>query len=203
MPLKSFIIQESLKAEHAERFILYVDRYHAQVFLDLRKLLEDAWKSQVSKLSKQHKVPADVKEDYLLRNPSATLELSVESKPEKIITSRLRETAEVSPSVKIPLALSAEARDLILKTLLKDSEDIFKELTYRWSEIFKVERKGKAVPWFKIVQDHDEVRLQLSLSSEDQEVYKTLYSVRIEYGKKGSKLKDFDRVYLVSLIKQL
>jgi hypothetical protein len=86
-----------------------------------------------------------------------------------------------------------------MKNFLSVATESLKEITSQWSEIFKVEKQGRALPWFKIVQDHDEIRLQLALSSGKNEMYKTLYSVRIDYGK-SSKTKDFDRVYLISLI---
>ena len=197
--LKSFIIQEDLRVEHAERFLLYKERYHHEVIVDLKKSLEKAWEHDASALSRAHKIKDDDLQYALLQNPAATVKITIESKSEKFNTSRHRETIEVSPSAKVPLLYSKEERDLIIKTLIKSSEAVMKDITDRWSEIFKVEKKGRATPWFKITHDHDEVRLQLVLSAGKSEMYKTLYAVRIEFGKPNSKTKDFDRVYLISL----
>jgi hypothetical protein len=197
--LQNFIIQEDLKLEHAERFILYQQQFHHQVFIDLKHLLEKRWAKEISTLVRSHKISDDDVELALLQNPKSTIKLDLTDKSEKIVTSRHRDPIESSISVKVPLLYSRDVRDLVIKKLMAASEEVFKELTQNWSEIFKVEKQGRAVPWFKIITDHDEVRLQLALSTGLKEMYKTLYSVRIDYGKR-SKLKDFDRVYLISLI---
>lgn len=200
MPLKNFILQEDLRAEYADRFMLYQERYHTQVLLDLKKSLEKDWSREVVASSKAHVIKPDDLELTLLQNPKTTAKLELDEKSEKLSTSRHREPVEVSPSVKVPLLYKREERDLIIKNLLKSAETAMRGITESWKEIFRVEKKGRATPWFKITHDHDEVRLQLALSSEKNEMYKTLYSVRIEYGKSGSRTRDFDRVYLISLI---
>lgn len=197
--LKQFIISESLSSEHAERFLLFKERYHPQVLLDLKHELEKAWNKKVSKLTSRFKVSEETKSLEVLKNPKVFTDIALDRQEAKIM-SRSREPVEVSPSVKISLLFTRDQRDIMIKELIDESQDVFKIVTDRWSEIFNIERKGRSVPVFKIVNDHDEVRLQLSLSSEKAEVYKTLYSVRIEFGKKGSKLRDFDRVYVQSLI---
>jgi hypothetical protein len=196
--LQNFIIQENLKLEHAERFITYQEQFHHQVYMALNTELEKAWVKEANKLSRSHKIPDDSVELALLQNPKSTVKLTV-NQSEKIITSRNREPVDSSVSVKVPLLYSREKRDFMIKSFLSVATESLKEITSQWSEIFKVEKQGRALPWFKIVQDHDEIRLQLALSSGKNEMYKTLYSVRIDYGK-SSKTKDFDRVYLISLI---
>lgn len=200
MSFQSFIIQEDLRAEHAERFILYQERYNAEVLIDLKKWLESDWTKAVSSLSKKHKITDADSQMALLQNDNATTALTIESKDEKITSPRHREPVLVSPSVKIPLLYKKEERDLITKALLDVAEGSIKDVTHQWREIFRVERRGRATPWFKIVRDLDEIRFQLALTDGSQEMYKTLYTVRVEYGKVGSKLKDFDRIYLISLI---
>ena len=200
MSFQSFIIQENLRAEHAERFILYQERYNAEVLLDLKKLLESDWTKAINSLSKRYKITDEDVQSARFQNDNATVALSVESKDEKITSPRHREPVLVSPSVKIPLLYKKEERDLITKALLDSADDTIKDVTHQWREIFRVERKGRATPWFKIVRDHDEIRFQLALTDGSQEMYKTLYAIRVEYGKVGSKLKDFDRIYLISLI---
>ena len=98
------------------------------------------------------------------------------------------------------MKLKPEERDLIIKSLLDTAETSIKNITDKWREIFRVEKKGRAVPWFKIIRDKDEIRFQLALSESNTEMYRTLYTIRVEYAKSGSKLRDFDRVYLLSLI---
>jgi len=200
MPLKSFIIQEELNSEHAERFLLFQERYHTQVLLDLKKTLESVWTKLATSLARSHKIKEDDLDLALLQNPKVTGQLSVEDNAEKIVSTRYRDTIEVSPSVKIPLLYKKEARDLMVKEFLTAAEGALKKVTDDWKEIFHVEKRGRSTPWFKIVKDPDELRLQLSLTSEGREMYKTLYSVRVEYGRSSSKLRDFDRVYLVTLI---
>jgi hypothetical protein len=199
MSLKNFIIKEELSTEHSARYLLFKERYHNQVLLDLKKTLEKEWTKDVNGLSKHLKLKDEDLQLALLQNPKALVQLLIEPKDEKIVSSRHRDTIEVSPSVKIPLLYKNEERDLIIKELLASAEAAFKSITHTWDEIFKVEKKGRATPWFKVVTDHDELRLQLALSDGGQEMYKTLYAIRVEYGKKNSKTKDFDRVYLISL----
>lgn len=200
MPLKTFIIEENLRNELAERFLLFKDRYHHQVFLDLKKWLSSDWAKDIKILSKKFKIDNDNIEFAKLQNSKSILDITLVDNDDKIVSSRHRESINISPSVKIPLLLKQEERDLIIKSLLNKSEDTIKDVTNQWNEIFRVEKKGRATPWFKIIRDKDEVRFQLALSDSDKEMYKTLYAIRVEYGKQGSKTKDFDRLYLISLI---
>jgi len=199
MSLKNFIIQEELSAEHSARFLLFKERYHTQVKLDLKKALEKEWAKDVNSLSKHHKLKDEDLQLALLQNPKALVQLIIEPKDENIITSRNRKPIEISPSVKIPLLYKNEERDLMIKNFLITAEAAILKVSYDWDEIFKVERKGRATPWFKITHDHDELRFQLALSNSGKEMYETLYSIRVEYGKSNSRTKDFDRVYLHSM----
>jgi hypothetical protein len=200
MSLQSFILQEELRADHAGRFILYQERYNTEVLLDLKKTLEKDWAKVVNSLSKKYKTAAEDVQLARFQNTNATIALEVEFKDEKITSPRHREPMLVSPSVKIPLIYRKEERDLIAKAIFDEAESSMKDVTERWREIFRVEKKGRAIPWFKIARDNDEIRFQLTLTEGSQEMYKTLYTVRVEYGKVSSKLKDFDRIYLSSLI---
>ena len=197
--LKNFILSEEVRTSHAERYLGFLDRYHSQVFLDLKHHLEKVWDGTVASLSKKHKVSDEAIQDMLLRNPKATPELALSRQAEKLVTARAREPLEVSPSVKIPFVYSSQERHLLTKHILDAAKAGMEKVADDWKEIFNYEHKGKLQPWFKIVQDPDEVRFQLSMSSGQHEAFKTLYSVRVEYGKAGSKLKDFDRVYLTTL----
>lgn len=198
--LKNFIINEEVKVSHAARYLGFLDRYHSQVFLDLKHQLEKVWHSSIEGLLKKHPVTDEAIQDMLLRNPKATPELSLTSTAEKLVTARAREPLEVSPSVKVPFVYSTQERHLLTKYILADAKSAMEAVVERWREVFNYEHKGKLQPWFKILQDPDEIRFQLAMGSEPNESFKTLYSVRVEYGKTGSKLKDFDRVYLTTLI---
>jgi hypothetical protein len=199
--LKSFIIREELKTSHAERYITYIDRYHEHVFHDLKKKLEEEWESSLKSIIKKYPVHPEVVQDATLKNPKATTEITLSHKAEKLITSRSPTPLEVAPSIKIPLVYSQEERKLVTKALLDVAETAFKDTTTSWGEIFNYEKSGRIKPWFKISGDNEEIRLQLALSESNSESYKTLYAVRMEFGKKNSKLKDFDRLYLVNFIK--
>ena len=198
--LKNFIMTEEVKTNHAERYLGFLDRYNSQVFLDLKHQLEKVWDPIINDLSKKHKVPADVIQDALLRNPKATTEIVLITTPEKLVTSRAREPLEVTPSVKIPFVYSTQERHLLTKHVIAGAAIAMKKIADEWKEVFNFEHKGKLQPWFKIVDEPDEIRFQLSMGSGTHVSFKTLNSVRLEYGKSGSKLKDFDRIYLTTLI---
>jgi hypothetical protein len=196
--LKNFIISEEVKVSHAERYLGFLDRYHSQVFLDLKDHLEKSWRSTIQALSKKHPVSDEAIQDALLRNPKATPELLLTSTGEKLVTARVREPLEVSPSAKVPFVYSVQERHMLTKHILDDAKSSMEAVANRWREVFNYEHKGKLQPWFKILHDPDEVRFQLAMGNGPNESFKTLYSVRVEYGKTGSKLKDYDRIYLFS-----
>lgn len=201
MGLKSFMLREELKVSHAERYLAYAERHSNEVFHELKQKLEKSWEAAVKKTEHAHPIHKEVIQDAVLRNPKATTSVSLSRKSEKLITSRSPVPLEVAPSVKIPLIYSPEERKLVTKSLLSAARDAFEETVDAWSVIFNYEKNGRRKPWFKISADHEEVRLQLAMTEGDAESYKTLYAVRIEYGKKGTKTRDFDRLYLVNLIK--
>lgn len=198
--LRTFILSEEVKVSHAERYLGYVERYHSQVFLDLKRKLETVWGSEVAKLSKLHPISAEALQDMLLRNPKATTELKLVTTPEKLVTARAREPLEVSPSIKVPFVYATHERHLLTKQILGSTKSAMEDIAESWKEVFNYEHKGKLTPWFKVLSDPDEVRFQLSLGTGQSESFKTLYTVRVEYGKSSSKLKDFDRIYLVSIV---
>lgn len=203
MSLQTFIIQENLRLEYAERLNIFQERYNHQVLLDLKDLLEKNWDKLVKIESKRHIVDNIDSELAIIKNPKAVILITLEKADERIITTRHREAIEVSPSIKIPLLLKTHVRDFIIKSLFDTAESTFIDIADKWKEIFRVEKNGRATPWFKIIRDSDEIRFQLILDSTNENTkaaYKTLYSIRIEYGKNGSKTKDFDRIYLISLI---
>lgn len=197
--LKNFIITEEVKVSHAERYLSFLDRYHSQVFLDLKQHLAKTWGATIADLSKKHKVSDEAIQDMLLRNPKATPELMLVPHAEKLVTARAREPLEVAPSAKIPFVYSTQERHHLAKHILQSAKEAMEKVAGDWKEVFNYEHKGKLQPWFKIIHDPDEVRFQLSMGSGQHEAFKTLYAVRVEYGKQGSKLKDFDRVYLTTL----
>ena len=198
--LRNFMISEDLKVNHAERYLSYIEKYHHEVFQDLKKDLEKTWESEISRLIKKFPPRADAVQDAQLKNSEATVSLTLTVSPEKLVSSRQREPSEVSPSVKIPLIYSRDEREMILKSIIKVSKESIEKTVKSWRELFHYEKNGRVEPWFKVINDHDEIRLQLVVSSGEQETYKTLYSVRVEYGKSGTKTKDFDRLYLISLL---
>lgn len=199
--LKTFLITEELKVSHAERYLNYVDRYHNEVFHDLKKNLSEEWEKAVKLSAKTHKVHPESKQAAILRNPKASVQISLSNIPTKIITSRSSVPIEVVPSVKIPLVYSEEECVLISKDIMSAAKKAMIKTIHGWSEIFNYEKKGRIQPWFKIIDDNEEVRMQLAITNGDHESFKTIYAIRTEYGKAGSKLKDFNRIYLINLIK--
>lgn len=198
--LKNFIISEETKISHSERYLSFLDRYHSQVFFDLKTTLEKSWHSLIESLSKKYPVSAEAIEDVMLRNPRATTELTLGSSHETLVTARSRTPQEISLSVKVPFVYSVHDRHLLTKLILDNSKTVLENVANQWKAVFNYEHKGKLQPWFKILHDSEEIRFQLAVGNGQSESFKTLYSVRIEYGKNGSKLKDFDRIYLHSSI---
>jgi hypothetical protein len=198
--LKSFILGEEVKQSHAERYMLYVDRYHTEVLLDLKQRLEAAWRGALGTLNKTYPPKPEAVQDAQLRNPEATIKLELSDAHEKLISARSKTVLEVAPSFKIPLVYSVDERAHLIKKVLVTAVEVFKKTTARWREIFNYEEKSRLKPWFKITNEGDEVRFQLCVAHGGEETYKTLYAARVEYGKAGTKTRDFDRIYLTSLI---
>jgi len=200
--LKSFIVQEELKVNHAERFLKYLSHYHTDVLLDITRSLRKAWEIEVAKLIKKYPPNSDAVQDAQLKNGEALITLTASSRSEKIITSRSATPVNVSPSVKIPFVYSDIERLAITKQLLSVAENSLEKITRDWREIFNHEKKGQLAPSFRIARDSDEIRFQLRVQSEGstEEFYKTLYVIRLEYGKPTSKLRPFDRLYLYAIV---
>ena len=198
MNLKNFIISEENSVNHADRYLRFIERYSSLVLIDLKKQLTLEWEAAIKTLTHRHPTDASKVQDVQLRNPNACVALELVTSSEKLVTARSRTPIEVQPSVKIPLIYSIDERQLLTRALLTVAKEAMTDVVVKWREAFNYEHKGKIQPWFKIIQDVDELRLQLSTSSNAHEDYKTLYAVRTEFGK-PSKLKDFDRIYLCSL----
>lgn len=199
MDLKTFLVTEDLKRSHAERYLTYVDQFHNEVITDVRQELTKNWERVIKELDKRFILSDQEKSELLVVSPKSITHIKLATRPIKITTTRMSKQIEVFPSVQVPLAFSKEQADLIHRELLKVANESFETIAKKWYSVLNFEQKGRMTPWFKIVQDDDEIRFQLSTNGE-KEIYKTLYSIRIEYGKRFSKLKTFDRVYLVSLI---
>lgn len=197
--LKSFIVTEELRQGHAERYLDFVDKYHPEFVIDVKQNLQEFWDKTLTKVRKERLISADRIQLAQFKNPKATVELALINHAEKLTTPRSREPLEVTPSVKIPHVYDAEERQLIIRQLIEAANEAFKKTAEEWREILNFEKRGRITPWFKITSDHEEARLQLASSSEGEESYKTLYAVRLEHGKRSSKLKDFDRIYFVVL----
>jgi hypothetical protein len=180
--------------------MLYLKRYNSEVFLDLKKHLETAWSKALSQLVRSYPPKPNAVQDAKLRNPEATDALTLSDTPEKITTSRASKPLEVAPSFKIPLVYSADERAHLLKKVLEMAKASLIKTADSWREIFKYEEKNQLKSWFKIDESDNELRFQLMVSSGATEAYKTLYTIRVEYGKPGTKTRDFDRIYLISLI---
>ena len=190
---RSFILNEQVRVEHAERFLTYLDKYHAEVVLDLQQQLLKDWQAEIKQLLKRF--PEKKPEDLLYATPA----LHVEQAQERITSSRHPKLIEVSPSVKIPLTYSLHERSLILRSLFKIAHDTLTQVADRWKEIFTYEKQGRSISGFKIDGDDTELRFQMIVSNHEHVGYKTLYVIQVDFGKLNSKTKNFDRVYLHTL----
>jgi hypothetical protein len=200
LALTDFILTEKLNHEHAERYLTYVDRYHQEVWTDLHKQLTAAWEAEIAKIIEAVDPIADMITKRELRVPGIISEIQLVTSPEKISTTRVRGWQQVSPSVKVPYVYHQETVDLILKRLLKTSEHVFEEIASKWSEIFNYEKKGQVQPGFRVELGdlHEGVKFKIISSIGGEEAYKTIYSVNIDHGRPESKIRSFDRVYLLS-----
>jgi hypothetical protein len=195
---KTFIAEAELKSSHAERYLTFIDQYHHEVFQDLKERLSKAWEHDVKSL--KIKVDNDAATSAKLKTENPTLEITVISSPVKIQSTRSRNPVEAAPSVKVPAALTESQRDRVIKHLVNTAAQTMEELTKGWKEIFNHEKGGRIQPSFKVLKTEAEVRLQLIVSMGGQEEYKTLYVVRTDYKRPTSKVVDFDRLYLASLV---
>lgn len=199
MDLKSFLLKEEVKRSHAERYLDFIDHDHPQVIQELKQALTDAWTKQISALTRTYPISPERAQDALFKNPKALTRLEVINHAEKLAATHSRSVVEVSPSVKIPHIYNREESELIARELVATAVEVFNTVAENWRAVLNFEKKGQITPWFKIVHDHHEARFQLATSSATIESYKTLYCVKIEYGKQNSKLRSFDRVYLASI----
>ena len=188
---KNFLLVEKIDAEYAQRYLTFKEQYHLTVIDDLITGLNKIWVNDITNINKKIDHTSDQEFDNML---------SVSDKPEKIISSRYKIPAEALISVKVPITLNQTKRDLIIKDLLASSVKVLNNIAFQWKEIFNIEKDGRIVPWFKIYQDVDDIKFQLILGDDNISSYKTLYSVKVEYGNKKSKTKLFDRIYLISNI---
>lgn len=200
MTLKNFLLREEVRRDHALNYLIFTSRYHHLVIHDLRRSLTEEWKKSVADLKKKHPLSAQAKKSAELRNENATTSLELVPDAVKLTTTRSRGPVEACPSVKIPVSYPTDTRSLLERELLDVAEKCFYHLVEGWSSVFHYQHNGKRIPAFKIMKDHEEVKLQLATSLGEHEEYKTLYTVRSEYGRQSLKLKDFDRIYLTSLV---
>ncbi len=202
MPLKDFLLTEKLNHEHAERYLTYIDRYHQEVWTDLHKQLTIAWEAEIDMIMKSIEPIEDMITKREFRVPGIISEIQLITSPEKISTTRSRGLQQVSPSVKVPYVYHQETVDLILKRLLKTSQHVFKETASKWGEIFNYEKKGQVQPGFRVEMGdlHEGVKFKITSSIGGEEAYRSIYSVNIDHGKPESKIKSFDRVYLLNHI---
>lgn len=200
MPLKDFILTEKLNHEHAERYLTYVDRYHSEVWTDLHKQLTAAWEAEIAKINESVDPIEDMVTKRELRTPGMFSEIQLVTSPEKIATSRVRGSQMVSPSVKVPYVYHHETVDLILKRLCVAAQHVFTDIASEWSEIFNYEKKGQVQPGFKVETGdlREGVKFKITSSIGGEEAYRTIYSVNIDHGRPESKIRSFDRVYLLS-----
>lgn len=199
--LKTFLLEKEISLDHASRFLNFVETHNQEAYLDLQHDLIKRWNLLAQKLNSSTPLSPEIIQDIELTKPNSPTKLIVSLNSEKITSTRYRDPIEVSPSFKIPLSYSKEKRDYFIKLIFNEAENSMKELIKNWKEVFNYEKQGRLEPWFKILKHSDEICLQISLSSHNKESYKTLYSIRIEYGKNISKIKNFDRVYLCNLVK--
>jgi len=197
--LRFFLLREALRQDHAKHFIRYSEQYHSEVFADLKKTMYEDWSRQLSAIAKRYPPREELIKSSKLRDDSSPISYEVTDVIEKIATTRHPQPISVSPSFKIPFVVDQDERSAIIKELMEIAATNFEAMAKGWREIFHYEHKGRLTPNFRVLSENHEVRFQLAIEEGGHNSYRTLYAVRVEYGKKGGK-KAFDRVYLVSLI---
>lgn len=194
--LSSFIIAESLKT----RSIIALHRYDAifkhEITKDLQRRLFTAWKQQAKSLAL--KVDKLAAESATFKNPKATIAVTVAEIPIKLYSSAESGRARVvSPSVKLPLLLSDPDHAIAKEAMLTAAVTQFTEITHAWAEVFMHElNSGQIKTDFEVKRDSRSVRLCLTAIDKHIEHETVLYHVAVEHGKLGSKVRDYDTIYL-------
>jgi predicted ribonuclease YlaK len=194
--LSTFIVAESLKTRSVLALHRFDTLFKHQVTKDLQQELYAAWRSTARTL--KVKVDKQTAEDAVFKNPKATVALVVSDKLVKLFSSAENGRVKlVSPSVKLPLLLSAADAGIAREAFLADAAKQFELAIHGWSEVFMHELKsGQVKTDFCVKRDNRSVRLCLTAADKSIEHETVLYHVTIEHGKLGSKVRDYDTIFL-------
>lgn len=205
--LKSFILNEEIKAAHAVKFLDYQDNFHDDVQEDLITLLSKEWKKSAEKLSSSTTPHEGRVEDMKFKNPEPFLGIEFTNEETQIGVGRFT-SPKMSPiSVKISHAYTAEQRKILIRNLLSVAKGVFEIIILKNKDAFDIKMaSGNHKTLFVVKNDADEqaVKLQFKTSEKNNksEIAKTIFMVGVEHGKEGSKSKHFDRVFFVDFTKK-
>lgn len=194
--LSTFIVAEGLKTRSVLALHRFDTLFKHQVTKDIQQELYAAWHATAKAL--KIKVDKQAAEDAVFKNPKATVAVVVSNSPVKLFSSAENgRVKHVSPSVKLPLILSTADAGIAREAFLSDAAKQFELAIHGWSEVFMHELKnGQVKTDFCVKRDHRSVRLCLTATDKNVEHETVLYHVTIEHGKLGSKVRDYDTIFL-------
>ena len=205
---KNHSLTEQVRASHAAKYMNYEEKYHHKLGMALRDELINNWQADIKRMNdqldtmikKQHSSVAS--QDHVNRmketNPDVKTTYELVDKPESLSSSRWIGSKFVGPSVKIPISiLSTPHRIDAINFLLDAAEGVFHYATKKIGKILDLSGEDSLPSLFRVVRDHEDVKLQFVSSKGGHETAKTIFKVAVEHGRPGSKTKDFDRVFFI------
>lgn len=200
MSLKLHILEEDVKAKHALRYFNYVEHHHRNMFEDLIAAVKTDWSAYLASdpvNPNEHRV-----NELTLRDPDSFLGLELDTKDTKVGGPRFHKQVDSPLSVKISQAFDLTARQKVIHQLMTLAEQAMKKLVSDNPAIFAINSEAEHVRYLFIVDRADDsVRLRFRTvhkeGDEKVDTNKTIFLVATEYGKLTSKMRHFDRVYLI------
>lgn len=195
--LTSFILNEGLKSRHVLALHNFNELFKHDVIVDIKAELVARWTATVKRLGL--KVPKDVVQDAVLRGVEKPMTKPIVGSAvhKLIVNGEHHKPREVSPTVKIPLLMAVEQRELLLVALLEDAQAAFQNLLTAYPAAFlRPSKTNELRSDFKIERSKITVRLCIASKDGHVEHSNCLLYVSIEHGKPNSKTRPFDVVYL-------
>jgi hypothetical protein len=203
--LRTFIINEDMKASHAVKFLSFQDNFHDDVLEDIVAALSKDWKKLVETKSNSIQAHAEKVDDLVFKNPDAFTGIEFDNKEIQIGAGRFSKTKTAIISVKISYAFTAIQRKALIKDFLYTAKSTFEKILHKNIDAFNVKLvSGSFHNLFNIkVGDDDTVKIQFKTKDKgtNEEIVKTIFMVGVEHGKEASKIKHFDRIFFIDYTK--
>jgi hypothetical protein len=187
-------LAEQISAKQAVALQRFAQHKHKATML-VSSMLVAAWSKRLPKLPD---VKPQLKDQLLAVNPKASVSIELIEQAIRLQhQSEYNRGLEVSPAVKVPLALSPPERLYVLNVLLDTAQEVLERLVVKLPAVFSTSRSdGTFKPDFKVRRDSKSVRLSLITKVGNVEHETAVFYVAVEHGKLNSKARSFDLVYL-------